>query len=57
VVDEQAIIEDAKENVKEMSDRDLLEEIYITQQIIYQEIVDDLKLRTARIMRELGLEP
>ena len=57
MVDEEKIKRDASEEVKEMSDRQLLESIYIAQQVIYEEIVDALKLRTAEIMRKLGLEP
>ena len=57
MVDAERIRKIHSEWAKKMTDRELLETIYINQQIIYEEIVDDLKLRTAKIMRELGLEP
>ena len=57
MVDEQRIMKIHSERAKKMTDRELLETIYITQRIIYEEIVDDLKLRTAKIMRKLELEP
>lgn len=57
MVDEQRIKELHSKYAKKMSDRELLEAIYVGQQVIYQHIVDELMLRTAKIMRKLGLEP